>query len=328
MPTSPSTLGTSAGGSSTATHGARGHRGRSPQVVGHDRGRRPSREPAGLGTVHHRPGRLRRDAQVRRRVAGPGVGGRRQQRCRAAAGAATARRWRTCCRRAGQAGRPGSAVRHRSQPQDRRPRRALDRGRRSPHHDVAGWPGWWGTDHRPPRALTRRRVQTVEGDSRRCWPNTFRDRPNATSPRQAKTMLATSPTDIAGKTRRRLAAEDAAGRGRGQDQEGGHRLSGRDRARLDLMDLHGVGPVVAARVRPSGDSPGSPTATASRPGPAPHPWTRPPVRESPPVIPGPGTGEGTHAPLDGDRPTASNMATAARIDARRGQSPSSSDRRC
>lgn len=40
-----------------------------------------------------------------------------------------------------------------------------------------------------------------------------------------------------------------------------------------LMDLHGVGPVVAARTLADvGTSPGSLTATGSRPGPAPHHW--------------------------------------------------------
>ena len=33
---------------------------------------------------------------------------------------------------------PGAAVRHRPQPQDRRPRRARGRGRRGPHHGACG----------------------------------------------------------------------------------------------------------------------------------------------------------------------------------------------
>src|SRR4051795_6718043 len=40
-------------------------------------------------------------------------------------------------------------------------------------------------------------------------------------------------------------------------------------------------------------SPGSPTATTSRPGPAPHHWTPPPASRSDTGSPGPGTGGST-----------------------------------
>ena len=71
-------------------------------------------------------------------LARAGLGGRGQQRRRPAAGPAAARGRRAGRGRAGQARRPGPALRHRPQPQDRRPRRALDRDRRGPHHDPAG----------------------------------------------------------------------------------------------------------------------------------------------------------------------------------------------
>ena len=58
-----------------------------------------------------------------------------------------------------------------------------------------------------------------------------------------------------------------------------------------LMELPGVGPVVAARtLADTGESPGSPAATGSPPGPAPHPSRRPPARSSGTVSPAPGTG--------------------------------------
>ena len=67
------------------------------------------------------------------------LGGRGRQRCGPSAGPATRRRRRAGGRCAGQAGRPGAALRHRPQPQDRRPGRPLDRGRRGPPPGC----GWW-----------------------------------------------------------------------------------------------------------------------------------------------------------------------------------------
>ena len=64
---------------------------------------------------------------------------------RSRAATAPAGRWRSgCCRRrargrrAGEAVGPGAVVRHRPQPQDRRPRRARGRGGRGPHQGAAG----------------------------------------------------------------------------------------------------------------------------------------------------------------------------------------------
>ena len=109
--------------------GAGHHRGRSPQAVGHDRGRRPRRADTWLGAVRDRPGRLPGDAHLREGMAGSGLGRRGRQRGRATARAATPRGWRARRRRSGQARRPGPALRHRSQPQDRLARIPLpDRG--------------------------------------------------------------------------------------------------------------------------------------------------------------------------------------------------------
>lgn len=65
-------IGTSTGGSSTwSARRAGDHRGRSPQVVGHDRGRRRTRVAALVRSVHHRPGRLRGDEDLRPDLAEP-----------------------------------------------------------------------------------------------------------------------------------------------------------------------------------------------------------------------------------------------------------------
>jgi transposase len=57
------------------------------------------------------------------------------------------------------------------------------------------------------------------------------------------------------------------------------------------MDIHGVGPVVAARILADvGDITRFADRTGSRPGPAPHPLTPPPVSRMATGSPGPGTG--------------------------------------
>ena len=102
------------------------------------------------------------------------------QRRRPAAGAATPRGRRAGRRRPGQARRPGPAVRHRPQPQDRRPRRALDRGRRGPHQDPAGAAGrrrarGAADAHRPPRS-----TDPAPGPDRRPAPGAARRTPSWT----------------------------------------------------------------------------------------------------------------------------------------------------
>ena len=108
-------------------------------------------------------------------------------------------------------------------------------------------------------------------------------------------MLATvRPRDLAGKTRRRMAAEELAD------------LVAVD-AKLKKIKAELKAAVMAARLAPDGHltasgrpappgswptsatSPGSPTGTGSRPGPAPHPWTPPPASRSATGSPGPGT---------------------------------------
>ena len=104
-------------------------------------------------------------------------------------------------------------------------------------------------------ALSRRRVQTVnrlQALLAELLPGQAKKDITAL---QAKAMLATvRPRDIAGKTRRRVAAEEPP-----------------------------------EPWPTSVTSPGSPTATGSRPGAAPHPWTRPPVSTTGTASRGPGT---------------------------------------
>ena len=150
---------------------------------------------------------------------------------------------------------------------------------------------------RPPRGSDPAPGPDRVTGSRRCWPNCFPARPRRTSPLcRPRAMLAgVRPRDIAGKTRRRIAAEELsrADRHRRQDQEGHRRAQD-----------HGPGPRLTtdgpARCRTRGRRPdpgrrrrrrpGSPTATGSPPGPAPHPWTPPPGSRTDTGSPGPGTG--------------------------------------
>ena len=106
------------------------------------------------------------------------------------------------------------------------------------------------TDRR--EALTRRRVQTVEpaaGLLAELLPGQAKKDLTA---RQAKAMLATvRPRDIAGKTRRRIAAEELAElvAVEAKMKKATAELKAMVLARgSQLMDIHGVGPVVAARI--------------------------------------------------------------------------------
>ena len=112
---------------------------------------------------------------------------------------------------------------------------------------------------------------------------------------QAKGILAgVRPRDLAGKTRRRLAVEqltelvavDKKIKALTKELKVMVIATG-----STLMDLPGVGPVVAARVLADvADAAGSPTATGSRPGPEPHRSKHPPARSSATGSPGPATG--------------------------------------
>ena len=112
---------------------------------------------------------------------------------------------------------------------------------------------------------------------------------------QAKTILATvRPRDVAGKVRRRLAAEQVAELVAVEKKIKTVTKELKEMVLASgstLMELPGVGPVVAARPRPTpATSPASPTATGSRPGPEPRP-SKPPAARSP----------GTASPRAGDR---------------------------
>ena len=173
---------------------------------------------AGYGPVRHRQGRLRRDAQVRRRRGRSGSG-------RSRAATAPAGRWRSGCSRTASrsstcrpSSPPGSgcstpATTARPTPTTRTPiavvavrttgLRVLRRRRRARGAADAG---------RPPRGADPAPGPDRRTGSSGCWPNCFRDRRRRTSPPlQAKAMLASvRPRDIAGKTRRRIAAEELA----------------------------------------------------------------------------------------------------------------------
>ena len=143
--------------------------------------------------------------------------------------------------------------------------------------------------------LSRSRVQTVNRLQRLLSELIPGQREKDLSAQQAKAMLASvRPRDLAGKTRRRIAADEIA------DLVTVDKKLKRIKAELKaavlargstLMEVHGIGPAGAARILADvGDSPGSPTGTGSPPGPAPHPWTRPPGSRSVTGSRAPGTG--------------------------------------
>jgi transposase len=143
--------------------------------------------------------------------------------------------------------------------------------------------------------LTRRRVQTVNRVQRLLSELTPGQAKKDITALQAKGILASvRPRDLAGKTRRRLAVEQLAElvavdkKIKALTKELKAMVIARGST---LMDLPGVGPVVAARISPTSATwPGSPTATGSRPGPASHPWTDPPANRSGTGSRGLGTG--------------------------------------
>ncbi len=124
--------------------------------------------------------------------------------------------------------------------------------------------------------LTRQRVQTVNRLQRLLAELTPGKAKRDITALQAKAILASvRPRDLAGKTRRRLAAEQLAELVAVEKKI--KALTAELKAMVlargsTLMDLPGIGPVVAARTSPtSATSPGSPTGTGLRPGPAPRP---------------------------------------------------------
>ena len=144
--------------------------------------------------------------------------------------------------------------------------------------------------------LAHRRVQTVNRLQRLLSELVPGQRKRDLSALQAKAILASvRPRDLAGKTRRRMAAEELA------DLVAVDAKLKKIKAELraavlaggsGLMDITGVGPAGAARILADvGDIASSPTGTGSPPGPGPRRWTRPPASTSATACPGPGTGD-------------------------------------
>ena len=143
--------------------------------------------------------------------------------------------------------------------------------------------------------LTRLRVQTVNRLQRLLAELVPGQAKKDLTALQAKAILATvRPRDIAGRTRRRIAAEELADlvAVEAKMKQATAELKALVTARGSrLMELHGVGPVVAPGPWPtSATSPGSPTATGSLPGPAPHPSMLHRVSRTGTGSPWPGTG--------------------------------------
>src|SRR5687767_7006106 len=124
-------------------------------------------------------------------------------------------------------------------------------------------------------ALTRRRVQTVDRLQALLAELLPGQAKRDLTTGQTKAVLASvRPRDIAGKPRRRSAAEELA------DLVAVEAKMTKSTAELKaivlargsrLMDLHGVGPIAAARTLADvGDVTRFATATGSHPGPAPH----------------------------------------------------------
>jgi len=149
--------------------------------------------------------------------------------------------------------------------------------------------------------LTRRRVETINRIQRLLSELIPGRAKRDLTALQAKAMLAgVRPRDMAGKTRRQIAAEELAelilietkmkkateeSHRRTQGVGSGPRLTPdgdpRNRARRRRK----------ATCRRRRTSPGSLTATGSRPGPAPHPWMHPRARTTVTGSPGQGIGE-------------------------------------
>ena len=143
--------------------------------------------------------------------------------------------------------------------------------------------------------LTRARIQTVNRLHRLLSELTPGRSKKDITTGQAKVILASvRPRDLAGKTRRRLAAEQLAElvvvekKIKTLTKE----LKAMVLARgSTLMDLPGSGQSSRPGFWPmSAMWPGSPTGTGLRPGPAPRPWTPPPASRSGTGCRGPGTG--------------------------------------
>jgi transposase len=115
---------------------------------------------------------------------------------------------------------------------------------------------------------------------------------------QYQALLATvRPRDLAGKTRRRMAAEELAGLGRLDAKLKAMKAELKAAVLAcgsHLMDIHGIGPAGAARILADvGDVARFPTAATSPPGPAPPPSTPRPASTSATASPAPGIAAST-----------------------------------
>ena len=194
------------------------HRGRSPQAVGDDRGRRRTTRRC------WRSGRFSTDQagyaamrKLREDLARSGVGGRGQRTAPAGRWpngcSRTANTWWTCrpssppgfgCSTPATTARPTPMTRTRS-----RWSRSAPRACGCCLSTASSRRCGCSTDRR--EALTRRRVQTVDR-LQALLAELLPGRPNATSPpgRPRRCSPGVRPRDLAGKTRRRIAAEELA----------------------------------------------------------------------------------------------------------------------
>ena len=200
----------------------------------------------------------------------------------------------------------GPGVRHRQRPQDRPGRCALGRAGRAARSRPAS--------HRRRRRdlvvlglLADRRDELGGPGPRRstgctgcCWSCSPAGRRSSCPPPRPRTLLAAvRPRDIAGKTRRRLAAElitelDAIDRQAHQVRRRRHQGTGhRDRQHAAAAARHRPLRRGAAARRRRRHPRGSPTGTASRPGTAPHRWMPPPATRTGTGSPAPATGGST-----------------------------------
>ncbi len=224
---------------------------------GDDRGCRRPREVPRLGAVHNRSGRLHGDADLCEGMAAADLGGRGRQRCRSAVGAASLGAGESVLDVPAEL---AARVRLFDTGHNRKTD-ALDahsiaivavrtRGLRVLKVDGELEALRMLTDRR--EALTRRRVQTVNRLQALLAELLPGQAKKDITTGQAKAMLASvRPRDVAGKTRRRVAAEELSEliAVEAKIKKATAELKALVLARGSrLMDIHGVGPVVAARV--------------------------------------------------------------------------------
>jgi hypothetical protein len=164
--------------------------------------------------------------------------------------------------------------------------------------------------------LSALRVQTVNRLHRLFTELIPGGAPKYLSATKAQKLLAgVRPRTLVGKTTRRMAAEELADLVRVDSKLKAlnRELKAAVLARgSHLRDLHGIGPPGPRGSWPtSATSSGSPTATTSRPGPAPHPWTPPAASTSAIGCPAPRTGGSTTSSTSLRSPRSARTARVA-----------------